>query len=396
MDKQGAAKTVALIVAGGSGLRAGGEKPKQYQAIAGEPVLRHTLRAFLDHPGIHRVQVVIAKGHEDWYATSVEGLDLPAPAEGGASRQESVFNGLVALEPLQPELVLVHDAARPFASRSLISHVIAYLDRHPAVIPALPVTDTLKRAHGNIVRETVDRAGLWSVQTPQGFRYHLIAEAHRLARAATAANFTDDASIAEWAGLEVALIPGDNDNRKITTAADLAEADARLAGSAFAGLNDIRVGQGFDVHSFVPGERVVLCGVSIPHSHALSGHSDADAPMHALTDALLGTIGEGDIGTHFPPSDPQWRGADSAIFLRKAVELIAARGGRVANADITIVAEAPKIGPHVVAMRERLGHLLGIASDRVAVKATTNEKLGSIGRGEGLCAFATVTVRLPG
>ncbi|MGE0212194.1 MAG: bifunctional 2-C-methyl-D-erythritol 4-phosphate cytidylyltransferase/2-C-methyl-D-erythritol 2,4-cyclodiphosphate synthase [Parvibaculaceae bacterium] len=393
---QGAVKTVALIVAGGSGTRAGGEKPKQYQAIAGEPVLRRTVRAFFDHPGIDRVQVVIAQGHEDWYAGAVEGLALPAAVRGGTSRQESVFNGLQALGAVQPELVLIHDAARPFPSQSLLSHVIAALDRHPAVIPALPVTDTLKKAQGNIVQETVDRAGLWGVQTPQGFRYPLIAEAHRLARAAAAANFTDDASIAEWAGLEVALIPGEHDNRKITTAADLAEADARLSAGAFAGLGDIRVGQGFDVHSFVPGERVVLCGVSIPHSHALSGHSDADAPMHALTDALLGTIGEGDIGTHFPPSDPQWRGADSAIFLRKAIDLVAARGGRIANADITIIAEAPRIGPHVVAMRKRLGELLGIPVDRVAVKATTNEKLGSIGRGEGLCAFATVTVRLPG
>lgn len=387
--------TAAIIVAAGAGLRAGGERPKQYQRIGGEPVLRRTAATFLGHPGVDRVQVVIAAGHEAWYATAMEGLDLPPPVPGGASRQESVRRGLEALAASEPELVLIHDAARPFASQGLISHVIASLDRHPAVIPALPVTDTLKRAQGNIVCVTVDRSGLWAVQTPQGFRYRLITEAHRLAADTSVSDFTDDASIAEWAGMEVALIPGEHENRKMTTADDLKEAERRMRMESTLALGDIRVGQGFDVHAYVPGDHVVLCGVAIPHSHRLSGHSDADAPMHALTDALLGTLGEGDIGTHFPPSDPQWKGAESAIFLRKAVDLVRARGGRIANADITIVCEKPRIGPHVAAMRARLADLLGVAGDRVSIKATTSEEMGFTGRGEGLCAFATATVRLP-
>jgi 2-C-methyl-D-erythritol 4-phosphate cytidylyltransferase/2-C-methyl-D-erythritol 2,4-cyclodiphosphate synthase len=273
--------------------------------------------------------------------------------------------------------------------------VIASLDRHAAAIPALPVTDTLKRAKAGLVSATVDRAGLWAVQTPQGFRYDMIAEAHRRAAESGTTDFTDDAAIAEWAGMDVALMAGDPDNRKITSADDLKQADLRLRAQAALALGDVRVGQGFDVHSFAPGDRVTLCGIAIPHAKKLSGHSDADAALHALTDAILGTIGAGDIGQHFPPSDPQWRGADSSVFLRKALELLAERGGAVANADLTIVCEAPRIGPHVVAMRQRLSELLAIAIDRVSVKATTSEKMGFTGRGEGLAAFATVTVRLP-
>ncbi|MFO1089963.1 MAG: bifunctional 2-C-methyl-D-erythritol 4-phosphate cytidylyltransferase/2-C-methyl-D-erythritol 2,4-cyclodiphosphate synthase [Hyphomicrobiales bacterium] len=386
--------TAVVIVAGGSGLRAGGERPKQYQEIAGRPVIRHTLDAFVCHPGIELVQVVIGEGHEDLYAAATEGLILPPPVYGGRTRQESVRNGLEAL-PASIDKVLIHDAARPFVSNSLISHVIAYLDRHPAVIPGLPVVDTLKRAEANIILGTADRTGLWAAQTPQAFRFPLILQAHRHAASAPDIEFTDDASIAEWAGIEVAIIPGSPDNRKITTADDLREADLKMLLAEELKLLDHRVGQGFDVHSFEPGKGVTLCGVFIPHTHKLSGHSDADAALHALTDAILGSIGEGDIGVHFPPSDPQWKGADSAIFLKHALALVKKRGGRIGNADITIVAEAPKVSPHVEKMRETLAALLEIYSDRVAIKATTSEKMGFTGRREGLCAFATCLVKLP-
>jgi 2-C-methyl-D-erythritol 4-phosphate cytidylyltransferase/2-C-methyl-D-erythritol 2,4-cyclodiphosphate synthase len=387
--------TAAVIVAAGSGVRAGGERPKQYQDIGGSPVLRRTALAFVDHPGVSHVQVVIAPDHVTLYDETMAGLSLLPPVCGGASRQASVRAGLEALTNLSLDLVLIHDAARPFVTSPHISHVIASLDRHAAAIPALPVTDTLKRAKAGLVSATVDRAGLWAVQTPQGFRYDMIAEAHRRAAESGTTDFTDDAAIAEWAGMDVALMAGDPDNRKITSADDLKQADLRLRAQAALALGDVRVGQGFDVHSFAPGDRVTLCGIAIPHAKKLSGHSDADAALHALTDAILGTIGAGDIGQHFPPSDPQWRGADSSVFLRKALELLAERGGAVANADLTIVCEAPRIGPHVVAMRQRLSELLAIAIDRVSVKATTSEKMGFTGRGEGLAAFATVTVRLP-
>jgi 2-C-methyl-D-erythritol 4-phosphate cytidylyltransferase / 2-C-methyl-D-erythritol 2,4-cyclodiphosphate synthase len=386
----------AVIVAAGAGLRAGGERPKQYQAIGGKPVLCHTLEAFLGHPGIDHVQVVIGEDHGGLYEEAVGDLPLPRPVIGGATRQASVARGLEALRGSTPDLVLIHDGARPFVSASVISHVIAHLDRHAAVIPALPVTDTLKRAHGNVVAQTVDRTGLWAVQTPQGFRFEAIVEAHARAGSGDEQNFSDDASIAEWAGIEVVLIPGAPDNTKVTSAEDITAADLRLRREALLALGDIRVGQGFDVHAFGPGDHVTLCGVRIAHDKGLTGHSDADAPLHALTDALLGSIGEGDIGVHFPPSDPQWRGADSAIFLKAAADLIAARNGIIANADLTIVCEAPKISPHVAEMRRRIAEILKLAPDRIGVKATTSEAMGFTGRGEGLVAMATATVRLPG
>jgi 2-C-methyl-D-erythritol 4-phosphate cytidylyltransferase / 2-C-methyl-D-erythritol 2,4-cyclodiphosphate synthase len=386
----------AVIVAAGAGLRAGGERPKQYQPIGGKPVLRHTVEAFLQHPGIGQVQVVIGEDQGTLYDAAVGDLPLPRPVVGGATRQISVARGLEALRGGTPRLVLIHDGARPFVSATVISHVIAHLDRHVAVVPALPVTDTLKRTRANMVVETVDRSGLWAVQTPQGFRFEAIAEAH--ARAARARNhaFSDDAAIAEWAGIEVSLIPGSPDNVKVTSAEDIAAADRRMRRDALLALGDIRVGQGYDVHAFVPGDHVTLCGVRIAHDRRLSGHSDADAPLHALTDALLGSIGEGDIGVHFPPSDPQWRGADSAIFLEHAARLIAARDGFIANVDVTIVCEAPRIAPHVPAMRRRIAEILELAPDRIAIKATTSEAMGFTGRGEGLVAMATATVRLPG
>jgi len=385
----------AVIVAAGSGLRAGGEKPKQYQEIGGKPVIWWTLKAFLDHPGVSRVQAVIGEGHEALYAEAVAGLELPPPVPGGGTRQDSCRLGIEALATHAPAKVLIHDAARPFVPQDLISHVIAWLDRYPAVIPGMPVSETIKFAPGGIVSHTIDRAGMWTAQTPQGFAYDAIRQAHRDAHQQQAANLTDDASVAERAGITIAMIPGRIENRKLTTAEDIDLADHAMIARQFANLPDIRVGQGIDIHPFEAGDSVTLCGVTIPHNRKLKGHSDADAAMHALTDALFGAIGEGDIGVHFPPSDPQWKGAPSRIFLVRAVDLVHRRGGLIANADITILAEAPKIAPHIAAMKDSLASLLHVAPGRIAIKATTMERLGAIGRSEGLMAFATVTVRLP-
>ena len=385
----------AVIVAGGSGLRAGGEKPKQYQLIGGRPVIWWTCKAFLDHPGVSHVQPVIGEGHEGMFSAATEGLKLPLPVIGGNTRQDSCRIGVEAVERHGPAKILIHDAARPFVSSDLISHVIAWLERYPAVIPGMPVAETLKFAPGGIVSRTVDRASIWTAQTPQGFIYGKILGAHRKALSEATANLTDDASVAEHAGIAISMIPGRPENKKLTTAEDIEIADRDMMGRHLENLPDIRVGQGIDVHPFEEGEAVILCGVMIPYSQKLKGHSDADAAMHALTDAILGTIGEGDIGTHFPPSDPQWKGAPSSIFLAKAVELLEARRGLIANVDITILAEAPKISPHVAAMKAVLSPLLRLAPDRIAIKATTMEKLGAIGRKEGIMAFATVTVRLP-
>lgn len=385
----------AVIVAGGSGLRAGGEKPKQYQLIGGRPVIWWTLKAFLDHPEVTLVQPVIGEGQEALFADAVAGLDLPPAIIGGATRQDSCRNGVEAVERHKPIKVLIHDAARPFVSEDLISDVIAWLDRFPAVIPGMPVAETLKFAPGGIVSRTVDRAGIWAAQTPQGFLYDGILTAHRRAEAERTQGLTDDASVAEQFGIPISMITGRAENRKLTTHEDIVMADRDMMARQLSHLPDIRVGQGIDIHPFDDGNAVILCGVEIAHSQKLKGHSDADAAMHALTDAILGTIGEGDIGTHFPPSDPQWKGAPSRIFLAKAMELLGKRGGMVANADITILAEAPKISPHVEAMKTVLSALLEVTTDRIAVKATTMEKLGAIGRREGIMAFATVTVRLP-
>ena len=385
----------AVIVAGGSGLRAGGERPKQYQVIGGKPVIWWTLKAFLDHPGVTHVQAVIGDGHEEMFAESTMGLAVPSPVTGGGSRQDSCRIGIEALEGHAPDKVLIHDAARPFVSADLISHVIAWLDRFPAVIPGMPVTETVKYAPGGMIDRTVDRASLWTAQTPQGFGYGDILAAHRAAQASAAANLTDDASVAERAGIALAMVPGRIENRKLTTAEDIEQANRLMTTRSFAELSDIRMGQGIDIHSFESGDAVTLLGVRIPFHHRLTGHSDADAAMHALTDAIFGAIGEGDIGVYFPPSDAQWKGADSRIFLEKAVSMLHAKGGVLANADITILAEAPKIAPHIPAMKAVLVPLLHLSPDRIAVKATTTEKLGAIGRGEGIMAFATVTVRLP-
>lgn len=388
--------TVAVvIVAGGSGLRAGGERPKQYQLVGGKPLIWWTIRAFATHPGVTHVQVVIADDHRSWFDEAASDFKIRPAVGGGGTRQESCLRGLEALEALSPAKVLIHDAARPFASQDLISHVIAWLDRHPAVLPGLPVIETLKKAPGGIVAGTVDRTSMWTAQTPQGFHFAPILAAHRSAAADRIDTLTDDAAVAERAGIPVTMVPGRGENRKVTTADDLTQADLMLTAKAMAELPDVRVGQGFDIHPFTEGSAVTLCGVTIPCKRKLAGHSDADVALHALTDAILGAIGEGDIGMHFPPSDPQWKGAASSIFLTKAVKLVAARGGRIANADISIIAEAPKIAPHIATMKQGLSAVLGISADRIAIKATTAEKLGALGRGEGIAALAVATVRLP-
>jgi 2-C-methyl-D-erythritol 4-phosphate cytidylyltransferase / 2-C-methyl-D-erythritol 2,4-cyclodiphosphate synthase len=385
----------AVIVAGGSGIRAGGDKPKQYQLLGGVPVIRMTLEAFLTHPAISFVQTVIGPGHETLFAEATRGLRLPPPITGGASRQESCRIGLEAASEADPVKVLIHDAARPYISHDTITSVISALDHCDAVIPGLPVADTMKFAPGGVIERTVDRSSMWFVQTPQGFTFDKIRDAHRRAVREAREGFTDDAAVAEYAGLPVRIVVGDQLNKKLTTTQDIRAADSEAATRLLAARPDVRMGQGIDFHVFEKGDGVMLCGVAVPHTHKLKGHSDADVALHALTDAILGAIGENDIGQHFPPSDKQWKNADSAIFVAKAMKLLTARNGVVANADITILAEAPKIAPHLSAMKAKVAMMLNVTADRVAVKATTTEKMGAIGRKEGMSAYATVTVRLP-
>ena len=390
-------KIAALIVAAGRGSRAGGEVPKQYASIGGAPVLCHTLTVFLSHDAISDVQVVYRPEDAELYAEClpVGASKLWPPVAGGATRQASVRAGLEALSAIKPDLVLIHDAARPFVSAATITHVIEALFANPGAIAAVPLADTLKRAgKGGTIEGTIERAGLWRAQTPQGFRLDAILKAHRAAAAEGREDFTDDAAIAEWAGLAVALVEDSAENVKLTTAADIAAAERRL-GRVRTETNETRTGSGFDVHTFCEGDHIWLGGVKIPHTHSLEGHSDADVVLHALTDALLGTIGDGDIGQHFPPSDPQWKGAASLLFLADAYRRVTARGGAVVNVDITVLAEAPKVGPHRKLIQETIARTLHITPDRVGIKATTMEGLGFVGRREGIAAMATATVTLP-
>ena len=380
--------TFALVLAAGRGTRFGGTLPKQYLPLGGSSVLRHAVEAFAGHPRIDRVLVTIRPEDRETYDRALAGLDLLPPVAGGAERQDSVRLGLEALAPHRPERVLIHDGARPFPEAAMIDRVLDALDRAPAAIPGLPLGDTIKRVDGEIIAATVDRTGLWRVQTPQGFHFDAILDAHRKAAGQT---LTDDAAVAEAAGVAPLIVAGGEDNLKVTTTGDLAAAERLIA----ARLGDVRVGQGFDVHPFGPGEGLMLCGIWVSHNAGVVGHSDADVGLHALTDAVLGAIGAGDIGMHFPPSDAQWRGASSDRFLAHAVGLVRAKGGSVAALDVTIICERPKIGPHRAAMVERIAAISGIASDRVSVKATTTEKLGFTGRGEGIAAQAVATVRLP-
>ncbi|MBV9685856.1 MAG: bifunctional 2-C-methyl-D-erythritol 4-phosphate cytidylyltransferase/2-C-methyl-D-erythritol 2,4-cyclodiphosphate synthase [Alphaproteobacteria bacterium] len=378
----------ALVVAAGQGSRFGGPLPKQYLPLGGISVLRHAVAAFASHPGIANVAVAIRPEDRSLFDKAVAGLRVVSPVAGGAARQTSVRLGLEALTAYRPQHVLIHDGARPFPDRRVIDRVIERLEEAVAVIPCLPLSDTIKRAEAGTIRETLDRSGLWRAQTPQGFHFDAILAAHR---AAIGHELTDDAAVAEAAGMVPVIVAGSDDNLKVTTPEDLAAAERLLA----ARQGDVRVGQGFDVHPFALGDHVWICGVRIPHSMRLAGHSDADVGLHALTDAVLGAIGAGDIGMHFPPSDRQWRDAASHQFLEHAADLVRARGGAVAAVDVTIICEQPKIAPHHAAMVERVADILGIAADRVSVKATTTEKLGFTGRAEGIAAQAVATVRLP-
>ena len=367
--------TTALIVAAGSGTRAGGALPKQYAVVAGKPLVAHAYAAFAAHPAVDEVVVVIAPGAE---ALALAALGAVRTVVGGATRRESVARGLAAVTGAR---VLVHDAARPFVPAAVIDRVLAALDGAEAAIPVLAVADTLVR-DGLVV----PRDGLSRVQTPQAFRADALRRAH--ADWPTGDEATDDAQMVRRLGGSIALVQGDAMLDKVTHPDDFAAADARVAWES-------RSASGFDVHRLEAGEELWLGGVLIPHDKGLSGHSDADVGLHALTDALLGTIAAGDIGTHFPPSDPQWKGADSAQFLQHAARLIADKGGRIDFVDLTLICEAPKIGPHREAMRTRIGALLGLSEDRVSIKATTTEKLGFTGRGEGIAAQAMATVSVP-
>ena len=379
---------IALVVAAGRGSRLGGALPKQYLDLGGKTLLRHALDSLTSHGGISSVRVVFNPDDAALYDQATLGLDLLPPVAGGAKRQDSVRLGLESLTALNPVRVLVHDGARPFLDAGLVDRVLAALDRAPAAIPALPVLDTVKRGTDGIVAETIDRANLWRAQTPQGFRYKEILAAHR---AVIGEDLPDDAAVAERAGLPVRLVEGSEDNIKVTTAEDLTRAARILAGR----LGEVRTGQGFDVHAFGPGDHVWLCGVKVPFDKALVGHSDADAGLHALTDAILGALGAGDIGVHFPPSDAQWRGAPSHKFLRFAANLVKQAGGAISHVDVTLICERPKIGPHRAAMVKRVAEILELDEKRVSVKATTTEQLGFTGRGEGIAAQAVATLRLP-
>jgi 2-C-methyl-D-erythritol 4-phosphate cytidylyltransferase / 2-C-methyl-D-erythritol 2,4-cyclodiphosphate synthase len=378
----------ALIVAAGRGTRFGGALPKQYLPLGGASVLRHAVAAFATHPGIAAVQVVIREEDRRMFDEAVAGLPVLPPVPGGAERQDSVRLGLEALVPHDPERVLIHDGARPFPDGALIDRILDALDRAEAAIPALPLGDTVKRVADGMIRETVDRTQLWRAQTPQGFHFKAILAAHR---AASGHVLTDDAAVAEAAGMAPLVVLGSENNLKVTTAQDLAAAERLLA----ARTGDIRVGQGFDVHGFGPGDHVMICGVAIPHDKSLVGHSDADVGLHALTDALLGAIGAGDIGMHFPPSDPRWRGAASDRFLAHAAALVREKGGDIAGVDVTVICERPKISPHRAHMIDRVAAILAIPPARVSVKGTTTDRLGFTGRGEGIAAQAVATVRLP-
>jgi 2-C-methyl-D-erythritol 4-phosphate cytidylyltransferase/2-C-methyl-D-erythritol 2,4-cyclodiphosphate synthase len=392
--------TIAIVVAAGRGSRVGdaADGPKQYADLGGVAMLTRTLEAFANHDEIDRLLVVIHPDDAARFKIAARsiGAKLLPPVHGGATRQQSVRLGLEALArlapPLAPARVLIHDAARPFLAPALIDRVLAALAASPAVLPALPVADTLKRSDGSgTVAGTVDRTGLWRAQTPQGFQFDAILAAHRAASAAGLNDFTDDSTLAEWHGVSCALVDGEARNTKITTAEDLALA-RQQTGTPLRPITDVRHSTGFDVHRFRAGSEVWLCGIPVPHSHSLEGHSDADVGLHALTDALLGAIADGDIGKHFPPSDPQWKGARSAEFLADAARRVAAAGYEIGNVDVTLICEEPRIGPHRDAMRAEIARILGIEAARVGVKATTTEGLGFAGRREGIAAMASAVV----
>lgn len=371
--------------------------PKQYRLLGKEAIINHTLRCFISQPTISKIILVIHPDDQILCQNSLGDLiKYVTIVQGGETRQASTLNGLIALEEFKPQYVHIHDGARPFVSIDLINNIHAAMNNTSGVIPTLAVSDTLKRVNSNNqVTETVARQGLYAAQTPQTFPFSLILNAHKKAYLEHQTLFTDDSALAEWFGIPIQIVNGSVDNIKITWPEDIDYANLRLSkGSQM--FPDIRTGNGYDVHSFEEGDHVTLCNVKIPYNKKLNGHSDADVALHALTDALLATRGAGDIGTHFPPSDPQWKGASSDIFVRHAVNIVKQAGGRIINADITLIAEDPKIGPHRSAMTQRLMDMLGICADRISIKATTNEKMGFVGRKEGIAAIATANVIYPG
>lgn len=383
-----------VIVAAGRGERAGlADGPKQYRKIGGQAVIAWTIKRFLEHPAINKIVIAIHRDDQALLSQALgKTMDAVSIVIGGDTRQESTLNALISLEPSAPDVVLIHDGVRPFADNALIDRVLSGCGSDHGCIAALPIVETVKEGAENRVTRTVARERLFTAQTPQGFPYSAILAAHKQAALSAESSFTDDASIAEFAGIPVRLIDGSADNIKLTYARDIEMANAKLTHT----FPDVRTGNGYDVHILEPGEFVTLCGVRIPHDRRLSGHSDADVGLHALTDALLATCGAGDIGVHFPPSDPQWRGAASSIFLRHAAKIVSDKGGRIANIDVTLICEAPRIGPHREAMTAALQEMLGLSAERVSIKATTNEGIGFVGRKEGIAAIATASVVYPG
>ncbi len=381
-------RLAVLIVAAGKGERAGLGLPKQYELLAGEPMLRRTVRAFtgLFSEQKWAVQVVIGHGQEALAGKALAGLGLPAPVTGGATRQESVRRGLEALETDAPDFVLIHDAARPLISRKVINDVVKVLENGAdGALPMVAASDTLRRRESNGRWSLVPRENLYRAQTPQGFVYAKIMAAHRIH---AAQDVTDDVALAELAGLKVEMVEGEEKNIKVTRKEDFALAES------FLGTGDVRTATGYDVHKLTDGDHIWLCGLKVPHTHGLEGHSDADVGLHAITDALLGCIGEGDIGQHFPPTDERWRGAASWKFLDHAASLVREKGGVINHVDVTLICERPKVGPYREAMRAKIAEILKIEVTRVSVKATTTEGLGFTGRREGIAAQAIATVKL--
>lgn len=378
-----------IIVAAGRGSRAGEGLPKQYRTLCGKMVLRRTIESFLKIDPTFQILCVIHPDDVELYEKATEGLDVAGYVFGGATRQESVRNGLAGIEHLKPAHVLVHDAARPFVTKQVVDGVLNRLKKGAlGVVPALPVTDTLKHAHNGIIDRTVERTDLYAVQTPQGFPFVALLKAHE---SVIGQELTDDGAVIEASGGKVEISIGSTANFKLTTSDDFTKAENQIMMT----FGDVRTGSGYDVHRFEDGESLWLCGIEIPFTKSLKGHSDADVGLHALTDAILAAIADGDIGTHFPPSDPRWRGASSDIFLSHARDRVLEKGGQINHITVCLICERPKIGPHMDAMRKRIAELLDLELDRVSVQATTTEQLGFTGREEGIAAQATATVRLP-
>ena len=381
-------RIAAIIVAAGSGTRFGAHRPKQYELLAGDMILRRTIRQFIGHKAIASVHVVISGAHRDLYDQASRGFELGPAIEGGSDRQSSVMAGLNAIQPSSPTHVLIHDAARPLISKVVIDAVIGGLYDHAAVLPVLPVADSLKRVQDNLVAGVIERDGAVVAQTPQGFAYPAIMAAHeRFA----GSGLSDDTAVAAAAGIEIGTVMGAVENLKITTPEDIRRALVYL------GERPMRIacGTGFDVHAFADDRMLMLCGLEIAHERGLAGHSDADVGLHALCDAIFGALADGDIGSHFPPSDAKWRGASSDQFLAFAVRRVEARGGKVNHLDLTLICEAPKIGPYRDRMRVKVAEITGLPLERIAIKATTSEKLGFTGRSEGIAAQAMATLELP-